>query len=100
LLDFEAGEVRFRYEDYAHADRKRVLTPTAREFVRRRLLHVMPTGLVRIRHSGILSNRRRHEDLALCRRLLADAPSTEAATLETVKASEMRRGPSSRRVGD
>jgi hypothetical protein len=88
LLDFEDGQVRIRYKDYAHGNRKRVLTLSALEFVRRFLLHVLPMGLMRIRHYGILSNRRRHEDLALCRRLLADAPSTEAARLETVKLAE------------
>ena len=70
LLDFEDGLVRFRYKDYAHGNRKRVMTLTASEFVRRLLLHVLPTGFVRIRHYGILSNRHRQEDLALCRQLL------------------------------
>ena len=70
LLDFEDGMVRFRYKDYAHGNRKRVMTLSALEFVRRLLLHVLPTGFVRIRHYGILANRHRHEKLALCRQLL------------------------------
>ena len=37
LLDFEDGMVRFRYKDYAHGNRKRVMTLTALEFVRRLL---------------------------------------------------------------
>ena len=73
LLDFEEGVVRFRYKDYAHGNRKRVMSLSASEFVRRFLLHVLPAGLVRIRHYGILSNRHRHEDLALCRELLGGA---------------------------
>jgi Putative transposase len=32
LLDFEDGMVRFRYKDYAHGNRKRVMTLTALEF--------------------------------------------------------------------
>src|SRR5262249_1322596 len=68
LLDFEDGMVRFRYKDYAHGDRKRVMTLEAPEFVRRLLLHVLPGGFVRIRHYGLLANRHRHEKLALCRR--------------------------------
>ncbi len=70
ILDFEGGMVRFRYKDYAHGNRKRVMTLTAMEFVRRLLLHVLPTGFVRIRHYGILANRHRHQKLELCRRLL------------------------------
>ncbi len=73
LLDFKDGFVRFRYKDYAHGSRKRVMKLTASEFVRRLLLHVLPTGFVRIRHYGILSNRCRQENLALCRQLLGGA---------------------------
>ena len=43
------------------------MTLTALEFVRRLLLHVLPTGFMRLRHYGILANRHRHEKLALCR---------------------------------
>jgi hypothetical protein len=88
LLDFEGGLVRFRYKDYAHGDRKRVMTLSAREFVRRLLLHVLPTGFVRIRHYGILSNRHRHEDLALCRELLGGGPAAESEPEEAVEVRE------------
>jgi hypothetical protein len=77
LLDFEEGVVRFRYKDYAHGNRKRVMSLPASEFVRRFLLHVLPAGFVRIRHYGILSNRHRHDDLALCRELLGGSPAGE-----------------------
>jgi Putative transposase/Transposase zinc-binding domain len=88
LLDLQDGKVRFRYKDYAHRNRKRVLTLTASEFVRRLLLHVLPMGLVRIRHYGILSNRHRRDDLALCRQLLRDAPSAQAEMVEIAKPAE------------
>jgi hypothetical protein len=87
LLDFEGGLVRFRYRDYAHGDRKRVMKLSAREFVRRLLLHVLPTGFVRIRHYGILSNRHRQDDLASCRELLGGGPA-ESGPEETVEAAE------------
>ena len=82
LLDFEDGFVRFRYKDYAHGNRKRVMRLSAVEFVRRLLLHVLPRGFVRIRHYGLWSNRQRHEDLALCRRLLEGDAAPEAEPLE------------------
>jgi len=93
LLNFEDGVVRFRYKDYAHGKSKRVMELSASEFVRRFLLHVLPGGLVRIRHYGILSNRHRHEDLALCRKLLTgrkavQAESESAATVPTTECSE------------
>jgi len=88
LLDFEDGFVRFRYKDYAHGSRKRVMRLSAIEFVRRLLLHVLPRGFVRIRHYGLWSNRQRHEDLALCRRLLHGDAAPQAESLEPSKLPE------------
>jgi hypothetical protein len=88
LLDFENGMVRFRYKDYAHGNRRRVMTLTALEFVRRLLLHVLPTGFMRLRHYGILANRHRHEKLALCRRLLGCGPAVEPELPETKQVNE------------
>lgn len=85
LLDFQEGFVRFRYKDYAHSNKNRVMKLSAAEFVRRFLLHVLPRGFVRIRHYGILSNRHRQEMLALCRQLLEAAAPVEAGPAETVK---------------
>ena len=48
----------------------------AAEFLRRFLLHVLPSGFVRIRHYGFLANRVCREKLALCRTLLEGASST------------------------
>jgi Putative transposase len=93
LLDFEHGTVRFRYKDYVHFKRKRVMTLRALEFVRRLLLHVLPTGLMRIRHYGILCNRHRRQKLELCRRLLGSNEAAEPESSEETK--ETRESPSS-----
>jgi hypothetical protein len=70
LVDVKDGKVSFYWKDYAKGCRRRTLTLTAEEFLRRFLLHVFPCGLVRIRHFGFLANRCRKEKLDLCRRLL------------------------------
>jgi hypothetical protein len=88
LLDFDHGFVRFRYKDYAHGNRKRVMRLSALEFVRRLLLHVLPRGFVRIRHYGLWSNRQRRQNLVLCRRLLDVAAAPEAESLEPGKFSD------------
>lgn len=88
LLDFEDGIVCFRYKDYAHGNRKRVMKLSAREFVRRFLLHVLPAGFVRIRYYGILSNRNRHEEVALCRELLGGEKTSEAVEPEASQVAE------------
>ena len=46
------------------------MTVSAHEFLRRFLLHVLPGGLVRIRHFGLFANRRRSAALERCRALL------------------------------
>jgi hypothetical protein len=85
LLDLEEGAVRFRYKDYAHGHRKRSMTLSAVEFVRRLLLHVLPSGFVRIRHYGLLANRHRHEKLDLCRQLLSAGTTAEPGSLEETR---------------
>ena len=77
LVAFENDRVSFRWRDYAHGGKKKVMTVSADEFLRRFLLHVLPKGLVRIRHFGFFANRRRETALARCRELLGAATSAE-----------------------
>ena len=76
IVNFADGKVTFRWKDYAHHNKKRVMTLSAEEFLRRFLLHTLPRGFVRIRSFGFLANRRRKALLSLCRTLL-NAPSPE-----------------------
>ena len=74
LVSFAEGKVTFRWKDYAHGNKKRMMTISADEFLRRLPLHVLPRGFVRIRHFGFLSARRRRESIAVCHQLLAEVP--------------------------
>jgi hypothetical protein len=71
-------------ENYAHGNKKRKMTVTTDEFLRRFLLHVLPRGFVRIRHFGFLSARRRRELIAVCRQLLAEITKPRSPT-QTVR---------------
>jgi hypothetical protein len=62
---FENDRVSFRWRDYAHDGKKKVMTVSADEFLHRFLLHVLPKGLVRIRHFGFFANRRRQFALGI-----------------------------------
>jgi hypothetical protein len=73
LVAFENDRVSFRWRDYAHDGKQKVMTVSAHEFLRRFLLHVLPGGLVRIRHFGLFANRRRSAALERCRALLGTA---------------------------
>jgi Putative transposase/Transposase zinc-binding domain len=83
LVDFTDGQVTFRWKDYAHGGRQGSMTLAAIEFVRRFLLHVLPSGFVRVRHYGLLANRYRQEKLARCRELLGMAVTHQADTAPT-----------------
>jgi hypothetical protein len=86
LVAMEDGNVSFRWKDYRAKGRTRhkTMTLTADEFMRRFLLHVLPTGFHRIRHYGLLANAGRREHLAQVRRAL-DAPAPEPIRAEADK---------------
>ncbi|MBK9325436.1 MAG: IS91 family transposase [Hydrogenophilales bacterium] len=86
LVAMEDGNVSFRWKDYRAKGRTRhkTMTLTADEFMRRFLLHGLPTGFHRIRHYGLLANAGRREHLAQVRRAL-DAPAPEPIRAEIDK---------------
>ena len=82
------GGVRFRWRDYRDGQEK-VMALSGVEFLRRFAMHLMPKGLVRIRHYGLLAPCKRRASLARCRELigtsglLATDASNEADTRST-----------------
>src|SRR5947209_6291112 len=78
IVHFADGLVTFRWKDYAHGSKQKLMTVTAEEFLRRFLLHVLPHGFVRIRFFGYLANRHRGCLLPLCRQLLRMAAAAPA----------------------
>lgn len=84
LLAFNGEQVTFRWRDYAHGNKPKAMTLKAGEFLRRFLLHILPKGVQRIRHYGLLANRGKGERLALARRAL-DAAEPEPLEVESVE---------------
>src|SRR5207237_3711483 len=78
LIALADGQIRFRWKDYRHPQRAKVMTLPVGEFIRRFLLHVLPNGFRRIRHFGFLANTHRSAKLALIRGLL-NLPEPETA---------------------
>jgi hypothetical protein len=93
LLGMEDGRVTFRWKDYAHGSRKRKMSLTAQEFIRRFLLHVLPRGFVRIRHFGWMANRNRTRLAATCRSLLQAEGDRQIAPTPSSLLSPGRRCP-------
>ena len=73
LVALDQGEVKFRWCDSAHKNKKRLMQLPLEEFLRRFFRHVLPTGFVRIRHFGFFAHRRRAALLPLCFAQLAGA---------------------------
>lgn len=65
LKEVKDGKVTFSYKDYSEECKKKFLTLDATEFIRRFLLHVLPKGLVRIRHSGFFAGSEKKKTLEL-----------------------------------
>jgi hypothetical protein len=94
LRALETGRVTFEWKDYAHRARSKLMLLDAIEFLRRFLLHVLPTGLVRIRQFGFLANRVRKSKLELSRTLLAaPLPVTHAGDESSQVAQDPQRCP-------
>src|SRR5215470_14954901 len=72
LIACDDNGVTFRWKDYRAKGRERqkVMTLGSDEFIRRFLLHVLPSGFHRIRHYGLFANGGRTENLARARDLL------------------------------
>jgi Putative transposase/Transposase zinc-binding domain len=87
LLALDDRGVTFRWKDYRArgGTRHKTMTLMTDEFMRRFLLHVLPSGFHRIRHYGLLANANRKTQIPTARELLhqpAPPPTTDAATAD------------------
>jgi hypothetical protein len=81
LVALDGGRVTFAYRDRRHRNRRRLLTIDAPQFIRRFLLHVLPSRFVRVRHYGLQANGCRTRLLEKARALLhAPAPPIPEST--------------------
>ena len=76
LIALDGNGVTFKWKDYRAEGRERqkIMTLAADEFIRRFLIHVLPTGFHRIRHYGLFASGKRAENIARARELLNSPP--------------------------
>ncbi len=87
LIALDDKEVTFKWKDYRakDGDLYKTMALPIPEFIRRFLLHVLPSGFHRIRHYGLCANGRRAENLAQARELLnVPVPKQETETVSDV----------------
>lgn len=92
-INERAQTLRLLYKDYAQGGRKRRMSLSLSEFLRRFCLHILPGHFVKIRHYGILSNRHRSQCIAMARELIARAsggpdPAAAAPALEAISTAD------------
>ena len=85
LIALDEQGVTFKWKDYRAKERYRhkTMTLTSDEFIRRFLLHVLPSGFHRIRHYGLIANTTRKDNLARARELLMGEKTDESTDAET-----------------
>lgn len=70
ILGMEDDQVVFRYKDYRDHEAQKTMRLSGTEFICRFLLHVLPKGLMRLRHYGFLANCCRAQKLRCIRAAL------------------------------
>lgn len=95
LVSADAGTVAFRWKDYRikRGDRMKVMRLTTEEFIRRFLIHVLPSGFHRIRHNGFLANGIRRDRIEKIRRLIDTEPAPDQTTGEDGRTDADARDP-------
>jgi Putative transposase/Transposase zinc-binding domain len=73
LIALDRNGVTFSWKDYRREgrDRFKTMTLATSEFIRRFLIHVLPSGFHRIRHYGLFASGSRIDNIARARQLLA-----------------------------
>ena len=87
ILELKDGIVTFSWRDYRHGNKKKTMTVTAVEFIRRFMLHILPSGFRKIRHYGILASRDKSNRISLCKKLTQTKFTSiiSATTLERLR---------------
>jgi hypothetical protein len=91
LITCNRAGVTFKYKDYRAEgpERHKIMTLATDEFIRRFLIHVLPTGFHRIRHYGLLASGKRVESIQRARELLnAPIPQNQARDANPADADE------------
>jgi len=90
LLALDEAGVTFKWKDYRikGRDRLKTMTLNAAEFIRRFLLHVLPSGFHRIRHYGLFAGAVHAQNIERVRQLLAAPKPSETERAEADSEAE------------
>jgi len=84
IKSIDNGTVTFEYRDRSRDNPVREMSLCADEFIRRFLLHVLPSGFMKIRYFGFLSNNNKKQTIPLLRKLIDPSAKLPEKTEETI----------------
>ena len=87
IISIENGNVTYSWRDYKDSSKCKLMTVSTDEFIRRFLIHILPSGFMKIRHYGLLGNRNKTTKLKICKQL-TNTPvllKEKASTLQLIE---------------
>ena len=79
IIYSDTEKVVFSYKDFRDRGKKKVMTLSSSEFIRRFAMHILPMGFSKVRHYGFLANCNKKTKLIMCQRLLRIFPSKKSS---------------------
>ena len=90
IISIDKGNVTFKYQDRERNNETRIITLDAHEFIRRFLLHILPTGFMKIRYFGFLAHKNKNETIPLLRKLIDPQATLPEKMKETITEMMLR----------
>jgi len=90
IVAIDNGKIRFKYRDRSDDNREKELTISAQEFIRRFLLHVLPSGFTKIRYYGFLAHANKKNCIELIRRLIGVTTAYAQKQVESTQEMMLR----------
>lgn len=90
IKSIDNNKVVFTYKDRQNNNQTKTMTLEAGEFIRRFLLHVLPSRFMKIRYYGFLANICKKKSVLLIRRLIGKCMAARAFIQETTREKVLR----------
>lgn len=90
LTAMKDGNVTFTYRDRSDENKSKELTVSGEELIRRYLLHILPSGFMKIRYYGFLASTNKKESIPLIQRLIDPHFKTTEKQEETTQEIMLR----------
>jgi len=90
IKSIDNGRVVFTYRDRADNNKQKTMSLDASEFIRRFLLHVLPSRFMKIRYYGFLANICKKKSILLIRRLIGRYMEVQTFIEETTRKKVLR----------